>query len=207
MNDQNPNTMKPGQTPSRLLLRETILATASGGMAVAMSLVLSLITVVRMPQGGSLTPASMLPVIFFSLAFGPLWGIGTCAVYGLLQFAIDPLAISWASLLLDYPIAFGMLGVAGFFAASRGVRLAERNILRRVGLVRLPRIFTAVTAAMLGRMACHTLSGVIFYAQYAEGQNPWIYSLIYNGTYMLPEWILTCVLLLPLAAVLRPRRG
>jgi thiamine transporter len=204
--DEQKPTPEPASAPPgsrRLALRETILATAGGGMAIAMSTILSLFTLFKMPQGGSLTPASMLPVIFFALAFGPAWGLGACAVYGILQFVIEPYMVNWVSLVLDYPLAFGMLGLAGFFAAKRGTRLAEKNILRRVALVPLPRIILAVVVGMLGRTACHLVSGVVFYAEYAGDQNPWIYSLIYNGSYMLPEAILTTLILLSMAVILR----
>ncbi len=187
-------------------MREAILATACGGMSIALSTVLSLFTLIHMPQGGSLTPASMLPIIFCALAFGPSWGMSIGAVYGVLQYIINPLASNWASFILDYPVAFGMLGLAGFFAAARMTRVNEKNILRRIGLISLPRILMAVFLAMAGRTVCHVLSGVVFYAEYAGDQNPWIYSLLYNGTYMLPEMAITCILLLPLASVFRSRR-
>lgn len=186
--------------------RELVLATASGGMAIALGTLLSIFTVIKMPQGGSLTIGSMLPLIFCALAFGPVWGVGTAIVYGVLQFIIAPYAAHWASIFLDYPIAFGMLGLSGFFAAPYARRLEESNILRRIGLLSLPRIVLAVVVAMGGRLFAHVLSGVIFFAYYApEGQNVWLYSLGYNGTYMVPEMVITSLLLLPLAYVLKPR--
>ena len=205
MSDLKSDTTPTGLPTSQQKMRETILATATGGMAIALSTILSMITLVQMPQGGSLTPASMLPLIFCALAFGPGWGLGICTAYGLLQFVINPFAAHWASIILDYPLAFGLLGLAGLLAAPRAVRLAEKNILRRVGLVKLPRIAVAILIGMAGRLVSHVLSGVIFYAEYAGDQNPWLYSLIYNGTYMLPEAILTCLILIPVAAVFRTR--
>ena len=189
----------------RQLSRETILATASGGMAIALSLILSMITLYRMPQGGSITPASMLPIIFCAIAFGPAWGIGIGLVHGLLQFVIAPYAAHWASIFLDYPLAFGLLGLAGFFTVSRRLRIPERNVLRRLSLVKLPFLILAIWVAMLGRLTSHLFSGVIFYRSYAidAGQNPWIYSLIYNGTYMLPEALITTAIMLPLAVFFR----
>lgn len=189
-------------------LRETILATACGGMAIALSTILSMFTVYRMPQGGSITPASMLPVIFCAIAFGPVWGIMVGLVHGMLQFILAPFAAHWASVVLDYPLAFGLLGLAGFFAAKKDLRMQQKNIFRRLSLISLPRLVIAIWIAMAGRTACHLLSGVIFYYSYAidAGMNPWIYSIIYNGTYMIPEAVITTTLLLPLAILFSPSR-
>lgn len=202
MNQSEPNTL-----PHQKNVREMILATASGGMSIALGILLSIFTVIKMPQGGSLTIGSMLPVIFCALAFGPLWGLGICAVFGVLQFIINPYIAHWASIILDYPLAFGLLGLAGLFAAPAGRRLAEKNILRRIGLIPLPRVILAVVVGMSARLVSHVLSGVIFFASYApEGQNVWLYSFIYNATYMVPEMVITCLFLIPLAAVFRTRR-
>jgi thiamine transporter len=203
-------TMTQNETnpTKRQIQHEAILATASGGMAIALGTMLSIFTVIRMPQGGSLTVGSMLPIILCALAFGPAWGLGIAAVYGVLQFVVAPYVVHWASFLLDYPVAFGLLGLAGFFAGSRRVRLAEPNILRRIGQISLPRLLLAVFVAMAGRLAAHVGSGVIFFASYASvGQNIWLYSIGYNGSFMLPELVITTVLLLPLAIFLRRPAG
>ena len=197
---------KPSDTAQPAKYREAILATATGGMAIALGTLLSVFTVIKMPQGGSLTIGSMLPVIFCALAFGTGWGFGIAAVYGVLQFIIAPYIAHWASIVLDYPVAFGLLGLAGLFAAPRDSRREERNILRRVGALPAWRIVLAVVVAMLGRLIAHVLSGVVFFASYAEGKNVWLYSLGYNGTYMVPEMVVTSMLLLPLALVFRPRQ-
>jgi thiamine transporter len=198
--------------PSSVSTHETILATAAGGMAIALSTVLSMIKLFAMPQGGSVTAASMLPIFVgtplakVALAFGPAWGMGIGAVYGVLQFVIEPYSAHWASIILDYPLAFGLLGLAGFFARPRAERLAEHQILRRVAVISGSRIFLGVVVGLLGRTVSHVISGVIFYASYAGGQNPLIYSLIYNLSYMVPEAVITLVILIPLAAVFR-RKG
>jgi len=209
--DPSPNPvpdLSPRQRHSPAKMRETILATASGGMAIAMSTILSLLPFFEMHFGGSMTPASMLPILVCALAFGPGWGVGICTTYGVLQFVIKPYAAHWASIILDYPAAFGLLGLAGLFAAPKLLRQAERNILHRIGMIPLPRVILALVIGMAGRLAGHVLSGVIFYAEYAAeaGYNSaWIYSLAYNGTYMLPELILTAVIMVSLAAIFRPR--
>lgn len=188
-------------------MRETILATAVGGMAIALSSVLSMIKLFAMPQGGSVTPASMLPILFVALAFGPAWGIGVGAVYGLLQFLIEPFSAHWASIILDYPLAFGLLGLAGLFARPHAERIAERQILRRLSAIKWPMIITGVVVGMLGRTLSHLISGVVFYGSYAKeaGQNPWIYSLVYNLSYMIPEALITLIILVPLSIVFRKK--
>ncbi len=193
------------QNQSTNQMRETILATAAGGMAIALSSVLSLVKLFAMPQGGSITAASMLPILFIALAFGPAWGMGIGAVYGLLQFVIEPYSAHWASIILDYPLAFALLGLAGFFALPKSKRLEERQILRRLGGIRWPMIIVAVLVGMLGRTISHVISGIIFYASYAGGQNPLIYSLVYNLSYMVPEAVITLIILVPLAAVFRKK--
>lgn len=198
---------KTQSTSTVIKSHETVLATATGGMAIALGSVLSLIHLFKMPQGGSVTPASMLPILFCALTFGPAWGIGIGAVYGFLQFIIEPYSVHWASIILDYPLAFGVLGLAGFFAAPAVKRLNERNVLSRLSLVPPAQIVLGIVIGMLGRTISHVLSGVIFYASYAEGSglNPWAYSVVYNGSYMLPEAIITIVLLIPLALAFRRR--
>ncbi len=191
--------------PSTNQMRETILATAAGGMAIALSSVLSLVKLFAMPQGGSVTAASMLPILFVALAFGPAWGMGIGAVYGLLQFVIEPYSAHWASIILDYPLAFGLLGLAGFFALPKATRLEERQILRRLGGIHWPMVIVAVVTGMLGRTISHVISGIVFYASYAGDQNPLIYSLVYNLSYMVPEAVITLIILVPLAAVFRKK--
>lgn len=193
------------QNQSTNQMRETILATAAGGMAIALSSVLSLVKLFAMPQGGSVTAASMLPILFVALAFGPAWGMGVGAVYGLLQFVIEPYSAHWASVILDYPLAFGLLGLAGFFAVPKADRLEERQILRRLGGIRWPMVIVAVLTGMFGRTISHVLSGIVFYASYAGDQNPLIYSLVYNLSYMVPEAMITLIILVPLAAVFRKK--
>ena len=77
-------------------------------------------------------------------------------------------------MLLDYPLAFGALGISGFFHNKRH------------GLV------MGYTLGVIGRYLCHVISGYVFFAEYApEGMNPMVYTLGYNLTYILPELIAT----------------
>ena len=135
---------------------------------VALATVLSHIKIFSLPQGGSITAASMVPILWLALRRGPKIGLLSAAVYGLVQFAVDvPYIAHPVQVVLDYPIAFGMLGLAGFF----------QN-----------RPFIGVNLGVIGRFLAHFISGFVFWGMYApEGMNPVIYSAIYNGSYLIPE--------------------
>jgi thiamine transporter len=138
---------------------------------VALATVLSYIKIFSLPQGGSVTAASMVPILWLALRRGPKVGLFAATVYGVVQFALGPYIYHPAQVLLDYPIAFGLLGLAGFFQK---------------------RPFIGVTVGIIGRFFAHFLSGVIFFASYApEGMNPAIYSAVYNGGYMLVELVIS----------------
>lgn len=147
-------------------------------MAIALALVTSYIKLWNMPMGGSVTLLSMLFISLIGYWFGVKYGIITGAAFGLLQFVINPYMLSIPQVLLDYPLAFGALGLSGFFQNSRFA---------------LP---TGYLAGVLGRFVFSTLSGVIFFASYApEGMNPWVYSILYQGSYLGAEALLTLVII------------
>ena len=187
--------------------REKIMAVAAGGICLALAEVLSIFKLYEMPQGGSVTPASMLPIILFALCFGPVWGLGVAFLYSILQVMIGAFIMSPLQVLCDYTLAFTALGAAGFFAAKSSLRTAEPNILRRLRLIPYWKIMIATVVAMMGRLAFSFISGIVFYASYApEGQAVWLYSLIYNGAYLIPEAVITLLALLGLYEALRFHR-
>ena len=158
--------------------RKSLISTkmlVEGAMMIAIATVLSFIKM-KTPlwvNGGSVTAGSMIPILIFAYRWGGARGILVGAVYGLLQFFIEPYAAHPLSIILDYPLAFGLIGVMGFFANQESGAAS---------------IITGVTVGLLGRFMAHFLSGFIFFAAYApEGTHPVLYSLIYNGSYMLPE--------------------
>jgi thiamine transporter len=140
----------------------------------ALATALSLITFAIFPQGGSVTLGSMIPIIWLALRRGAKIGIFTGVVYGFVQLAILPQVYFLPQVQLDYPLAFGCLGLAGFFQNK-------------------PIIGTIV--AVMGRFIMHLISGAIFFAAlFAPPEmNPWIYSALYNGSYMLPELIISVI--------------
>ena len=138
-------------------------------LAVALAFVLGFVVLFKMPFGGSVS-LEMIPLILLALRQGWKVGIVAGAAYGLLDLAIDPYVVHPVQLLLDYPLAFGVLGLAGLFKPT------------------VQGAVTGATVAVLARFVCHFLSGVIFFASYApEGMNPLFYSAAYNAAYLAPS--------------------
>lgn len=147
-------------------------------MGIALGMVTSYIKVWDMPMGGSVTLLSMLFICLIGYWFGARYGILTGAAFGILQFLIDPYVLSIPQVLFDYPLAFGALGLSGFFS--------NRKYGLQIGYI----------VGVLGRFIFSTLSGVIFFAAYApEGMNPWVYSVLYQGTYLGTEGIITLIII------------
>ena len=132
----------------------------------------------EMPMGGSITLMSMLFICLIGYWFGPKYGLLAGAAYGLLQFIVDPYMLTIPQVILDYPLAFGALGLSGFFS--------NRKYGLQIGYF----------AGVLGRFLCSTLSGVIFFASFApKGMNPWAYSAMYQGGYLGAEAVITLVII------------
>ena len=166
---------------------------AVGAIMVALATVLSFIRIVKFPWGGSITLFSMLPIVFFAIRHGVKNGLFVSSVYaviqlgqgilfdGLLGWGLTPIALV-SCILLDYIVAFGILCIAGIFGN------------KSFGAV-IGGVFLAVSI----RFFTHFLSGVLIFGSFGElwggvfVENSWLYSLLYNGAYMLPEAILTAV--------------
>lgn len=141
---------------------------AMAGICVAMSFGLSYIKLWDMPQGGSVTLVSLLPIMIFSNIYGTKKGLFVCFLYGVLQSIQDPWIIHPAQFLLDYPIAFASVGVAGMFIEFKTFK----------NLPQVSFLLGGVVAGLL-RFVCHVLSGVFAFA--TGDTNPWIFSLAYNS--------------------------
>lgn len=128
-----------------------------GAIAIAMSFALSYARFIHLPQGGSVTFASLLPLMIYCCMFGTRRGIAVCLIYGCLQALQDTYIIHPIQFLLDYPLAFGMIGISGIFC--------ERTPLRKNKFFGF--IVGAVIAVVL-RYACHVCSGVFAFADYAD---------------------------------------
>lgn len=169
-----------------------ILALVEGAVMVALAAVLSYVRIFHLPWGGSVTLLSMLPIVIYSIKHGVMRGMMVSFVFALIQLgqgAVDGL-FGWgltpvmliACILLDYILPFFVLGFAG--------------ILRKKGTAGW---LTGTAAVVVLRFISHFLSGVVIWhsaGKLWEGfvtDNEWLYSLCYNGAYMLPELIFTMI--------------
>ena len=172
------------QKSSHLQIR----ALCEGAIMIALAQALSYVKLYELPNGGSLTPA-MFPILLYALRWGTGRGLGAGFVFGLLQLIFDgAYAWGWQSMLLDYLVAFTPLGLAGLF---RGKAWG---------------IFPGTVLGCVARFVVHYISGVTIYKIYEPTEvpglgtfsSPALYSLVYNGSYMLPNMLLA----LAIAAVL-----
>lgn len=148
-------------------------------MAIALAVVTSMLKLFHLPMGGSITLFSMLFITLIGYWYGLSGGLMAAIAYGFLQLVIDPYIISLPQMLTDYIFAFGALGLSGIFSESKH------------GMVK------GYIVGVLGRYFFAFLSGMIFFGSYAADYNmsaP-IYSLLYNGVYLLSEAVLTLIVI------------
>ena len=150
---------------------------ASGALCVALSFVLSCIRLYRMPTGGSVTPGSMLPLMLFSVAYGAGPGLLAGLVYGVLQYLQGGWFLNVWQFLLDYLLAYGALGLAGL----------AKKLPKTWGL------YVAIIIAAVTRAISATLAGYMFW------DTAFWASLVYNGTYLIPDTLICIVLALIVA--------
>lgn len=181
---------------------QTLRRVVQGAMMIALATVLSMLKLFEAPYGGSITLGSMVPIALFAILYRnePKWGVLVGLAHGVLQLLLGLNAVagidfwSWiGAVLLDYLVAFTVLGLAGVFARK------FKNLV-------LGSAVGAFAVCAL-RFVCHFLSGLLIWGVYApEGQPVWLYSLLYNGGYMLFETIITTVLVTLLIGVLPLRK-
>ncbi len=148
-------------------------------VAIAMAAVLSEIKFLDLPFGGSITLCSMFFITFIGYVYGVKVGLVAGLAYGLLQFVLGPYFVTVPQVLVDYPFAFGALGLSGLLANKKW------------GLQ------TGYVLGIVGRLFFAWLSGVVFFAEYAEGTGliaP-VYSLVYNGSYIAVEGVVTLIII------------
>lgn len=168
--------------------KSNVLRLTESAIMVALASVLSEIQIVNMPFGGTVTAFSMLPIIIIAYRYGTRWGLFTGGVYGLFQMLLGMQNLRYgvsfwsvaAIILFDYLVAFSVLGLGGIF----------RKTIKNQGIA----LSAGALLASLLRYACHFISGWAVWSVWApEGTPPWLYSLGYNATYMVPEAIITVV--------------
>ncbi len=154
--------------PTRILAEIIVLIALAGALALISHLFF------KLPQGGSIN-IGMVPIFWLAFRRGPLIGVFGGAVFGFVDLAIDPFVVHPAQLVLDYPLAFAVLGLAGFFK--------KQPVL-------------GVVVGVSARFICHFFSGVIYFANYApEGVSPAVYSAVYNATYLSPSMIVCAIVI------------
>ena len=155
-------------------------------VSAALATVLSLFRV-KLPHllyGGSVS-LHLVPLFAVALRRGLRPGMAAGAAYGLLNFLITPFYVHPLQVLLDYPLAFGTVGLA---ALPRAVGLRQQTVVSVLG----------VLIGSAGRLAAHFVSGLAYFSHLApRGAPVWQYSLVYNASYVVPEAIL-CAVLMPL---------
>ena len=150
-------------------------------MFVALSFVLSMIKFYHYPQGGSLSLASMLPLMLCGILYAPGVGMTAGVASGLLSLMTDFYVIHPAQLMLDYFLPNMMFGLSGMFGTTGKIRPA----------------LGALVCSVLS-VFCNVLSGVVFFAAYAGEMNVWRYSIIYNCSTNGIEALLSIAILLVL---------
>ena len=144
---------------------------------IALAVICSFIKVWEMPQGGSVA-LTMVPILLIAFRRGPLAGLVTGGVYGLISMLLAGTIYHPMSILLDYILAFALVGIAGFFRKS------------------LVGVMGGTLLGVAGRFLSSLVSGAVLFGDYAPaGQNPWVYSLIYQATYLIPELIICLVVI------------
>lgn len=165
--------------------RHTVLRLTESAVMLAFAAVLSTLKIIDMPYGGSVTACSMLPLLIIAYRYGTRWGLLTALTYGLIQMLLGMDNLSYATgflpvamiILLDYLVAFGVLGLGGLFR--------RRNLSQGTSLA------LASLATGILRYLCHVITG---FTVWADASLPFkenlIFSFSYNAAYMLPEIII-----------------
>lgn len=183
--------------------KEKILSVTSAGLCLALGFILSRLKLFEMPMGGTVTPASVLPIVVFCMAFGPVWGFAAAIVFACLQL-IGGYLMTPFQVLLDYILGYACLGLTGFAALPYDKRKYISSPLKRFTSAGLAKAVTFTVIAYVARWFCSVLSGVIFYAEYApEGMNPWIYSMTYNGSFLAVDGAITIAVMCVLFGTLK----
>ncbi len=145
------------------------------GLMLALTILLHQLRLYHMPQGGSITCGAMIPLLLITYRYGCGVGCLTGFLYGMINLLQDPYVLHPVQVLFDYPLPYMALGLAALLPSHR---------------------WLSTLAAFIGRFACHFISGAVFFASYAPaGTSPYLYSLTFNATYLVPEFIICFAIL------------
>lgn len=169
------NTTSPINSTKKTAVKQLTFS----AMAMALAMLLSNVKILDLFAGGSATLCSMFFITLIGYFYGTGAGLLTGLAYGLLQFVINPVFYTLPQLLIDYPLAFGALGLSGLF----------RN--KKWGLQ------IGYVTGIVGRFFFSWLSGILFFASYAESYQmlPALYSFCYNGSYIAAEGVITLIII------------
>lgn len=164
-------------------IRWTARMLANAALCLALAFVLSYIKLFDLPQGGAVTAASLLPIVAFAYSYGLAPGLVVGVAYGLLQMIQDPWIVTPVQAILDYPLAFACIALAA----------VARKLPDSWGWL------AGMALAAVGRFVCHTFTGVVFFAEYAEGtgMTPFVYSVSYNSFVFVDMAICAVVMAFP----------
>lgn len=152
------------------------------GIALALTTVLNMLKIYKFPQGGGVTIGAMVPIILIAFAYGPLVGILTGFLFGIISLFLDPYILQPVQVLFDYPLPYMALGVAGFFRSKKLI---------------------GATIAIFLRFVSHFISGAVFFGSYApQGMSPFLYSFVVNGSLIGIDGLI-CIVILSLLPVKR----
>ncbi|TCI27475.1 energy-coupled thiamine transporter ThiT [Exiguobacterium sp. SH3S2] len=154
----------------------------------SLGLIFDMLIPYRLPQGGAVSLA-MLPILVMAYRHGLRGGLATGALVGTLQLLFGAYIFTPVQFLLDYTVAYGLVGVAGIFAGQ--VKQSAKDGAKKT------LTFYLILGALIGsalRYVAHVVSGIVFFAEYAEGPVV-LYSLGYNLTYMLPSFLVSAVVI------------
>lgn len=163
-----------------------------GALVIAMAVILGMIRIYKLPWGGSVTLLSMLPISLYSIKYGVRKGLEISFIFALFQFiqGISDGLFAWgltpvmliSCIFLDYLLAYTIIGIAGIFRNKGAVGWISGTVI-----------------ALIIRFFCHFISGALIFNSFGKlwdgfsTNNTYLYSLVYNGAYMLPEIIFTSV--------------
>jgi thiamine transporter len=150
---------------------------AEAGVAAALSWVLSRLKIFRMPQGGSVS-LELVPILYLAFQRGAYPGVLAGLAAGLLKLVTGAYVVHPAQAILDYLLAYMVLGFAPLISFGRGVK----------------RVVSGTIASSFLQFLCFFASGIVFFGEYApEGTPVWRYSAVYNASFLIPEMVISAV--------------